>query len=90
MASLFSDRKKKRGEWAGTSGPPVTEREKLKCTENNVERGRGDPLEGGCEEEEEEEGGGRGRKGLNIFEKIKDGGRGEEEGLVPLLTTTKM
>lgn len=46
----------------GETGPPVTEK-KLKCTENNVERERGDPLEGECVEE------GRGQRGLNIFEK---------------------
>lgn len=32
----------------GETGPPVTEKKKLKCTENNVERG--DPLEGECVE----------------------------------------
>lgn len=44
----------------GETGPPVAgkKKKKLKCTENNVERG--DPLEGECVEGE---GGRRGTKG---------------------------
>lgn len=58
----------------GETGPPVAEKKKkkLKCTENNVERG--DPLEGECVEGE------GGRRGIKHFRKIKDWG--EEEGPV--------
>lgn len=59
----------------GETGPPVAEKKKkLKCIENDVERERGDPLEGECVE------GGRGTKGIKHFRKIK--AWGEEEGPV--------
>lgn len=48
----------------GETGPPVTEK-KLKCIENNVERG--DPLEGECVDRGKGGGG-----GIKHFRKIKD------------------
>lgn len=45
LASLPSTQAKMR-RVGGETGPPVAEGQKLKCIENNVERG--DPLEGEC------------------------------------------